>query len=130
MILNILLTLVSPIELGGIVVGGVIVIAIIWEKIRPVIIIKSKKGGKFFLGVSHSKKRKNMQPLTQDGIEGIVVDDDTCFGLANTPSKIIKEIGTVSIDKAQVLLDSLDEKKVKKIEKRNKAENDNEKDTK
>lgn len=64
MMLNLLLNIaVSSETIGGAVVGGVIVLAIVWRKIRPVIIIKSKKGGKFFFGISHSKKRKNMKPL-------------------------------------------------------------------
>jgi len=59
MILNLLLSaVVSPVTIGGVIVGGVIVLAFVWTKIRPVIIVKSKKGGKFFFGVSHSKKRK------------------------------------------------------------------------
>ena len=41
--------------------------------------------------------------------------------LANTPSKILKEIGSVDIKKAQELLDSVEEKKIKKIEKRQKG---------
>ena len=58
--------------------------------------------------------------MTQEGIEGITVDEDTYYGLANTPSKIIAEIGTVSVEKAQELIDSIDEKKIAKIEKRSK----------
>lgn len=127
MILNLLLTVtVSPVTIGGAVVGGVIVLAFVWEKIRPVIIIKSKKGGKFFFGVSHSKKRKNMKQLTQEGINGIEVDEDTSYGLANTPSKIIKEVGTVSEEKAKELLDNVEDKKAKKIEKRRKRADDEE----
>ena len=61
-----------------------------------------------------------MNPLSQDGINGVDVDEDTYYGLSNTPSKIIKEIGTVSKVKAQELLDSVKDKKVKKIEKRGK----------
>ena len=121
MILNMLLTIVSPVTLSGVVVGGVIVLAIVWKKIRPVIIVKSKEGGKFFFGISHSKKRKNMSKLTQSGITGINVDNDTVYGLANTPNKIIKEVGNVNIEKAQELLDSVAQKKVNKIEKRKKS---------
>ena len=66
-----------PIEIGGIVVGGIIVLAFVLEKIRPVIIIKTDKGSKIYIGVSHSKKRKNMKSLSQEGIEGIEVDKDT-----------------------------------------------------
>ncbi len=62
-----------------------------------------------------------MKPLTQDGIEGIQVEEDTCYGLSNTPSKIIKEVGTVSIKQAQEILDSIKDKKTKKIEKRGKG---------
>jgi hypothetical protein len=112
---------VSPVIIGGIAVGGVIVIAFVWEKIRPVIIVKSKEGGKFFFGISHSKKRKNMKPLRQDGISGVEVEEDTCYGLSNTPSRIIKEIGTVSEEKAQELLDGVEAKKAAKIEKRGKG---------
>ena len=106
---------------GGIAVGGVIVLAFVWKKIRPVIMVESKEGGKFFFGISHSKNRKNMKPLSQDGVTGVEVDEDTYYGLSNTPSKIIKEIGTVSEEKAQELLDSVKDKKVKKIEKRGKG---------
>ncbi len=106
--------IVSPVMMGGIAVGGIIVLAFLWGKIRPVIIVESKDGGKFFFGISHSKKRKNMHPLSQDGINGVEVDEDTCFGLSNTPTKIIKEIGTVSEEKAQEILDSVEDKKVKK----------------
>jgi len=98
------------------------VLAFVWEKIRPVIIINSKSGGKFFFGISHSKKRKNMKPLSQDGVKGVEVEEDSCYGLSNTPSKIIKEIGTVSEEKAQELLDSVEAKKAAKIEKRGKGE--------
>ena len=97
-------------------------LAFVWEKIRPVIIINSKSGGKFFFGISHSKKRKNMKPLSQDGVKGVEVEEDSCYGLSNTPSKIIKEIGTVSEEKAQELLDSVEAKKAAKIEKRGKGE--------
>jgi hypothetical protein len=93
---------------------------LVWEKIRPVIIIKTEKESKVFVAISHSTKRKNLKKLTQDGIEGITVDEDTYYGLANTPSRIIADIGTVSVDKAQELLDSIDEKKIAKIEKRTK----------
>ncbi len=62
-----------------------------------------------------------MHPLSQDGIKGVEVDEDTCFGLSNTPNKIIKEIGTISEEKAQELLNSVKDKKVKKIEKRGKG---------
>ena len=116
-----LLVVVSPVTLSGVTVGGVIVLAFVWKKIRPMIVVQSKKGGKFFFGISHSKNRKNMKKLSQEGIEGITVDEDTSYGLSNTPSKIIKEIGTVSLEKAQELLDSVEEKKIDKIEKRSKG---------
>jgi hypothetical protein len=70
MILFSILSIVLPIETGGIIVGGVLVLALVWEKIRPVIIIKTEKESKVFVAVSHSKKRKNLKKLTQDGIEG------------------------------------------------------------
>ena len=124
MILNILLTIVSPVTVSGIVVGGVIILALVWGKIRPVIIVKSKEGGKFFFGISHSKKRKNMKKLTQSGINGITVDNKTVYGLANTPSKTIKKVGSVDIEKAQELLDSVVQKKIIKIEKRKKGADD------
>jgi len=126
MIVSLLAAVVSPVTIGGTVVGGIIVLAFVWTKIRPVIMVKSKKGGKFFFGISHSKKRKNMKPLSQEGVEGIEVDEDTCYGLANTPSQIIKEVGTVSEEKAQQLLDSVEDKKVEKIEKRSKGAEDEE----
>ena len=126
MILTIFLSVVLPVEFGGVIVGGIIVLAIVWEKIRPVIIVKSKEGGKFFFGVTHSKKRKNMKDLIQSGIDGVNVNDESSYGLANTPSKIIKEIGSVDIKKAQELLNSVEEKKIKKIEKRKKGVDKNE----
>jgi hypothetical protein len=118
---TLLSAIVSPVMMGGIAVGGIIVLAFLWGKIRPVIVVESKDGGRFFFGVSHSKKRKNMHPLSQDGTKGVEVDEDTCFGLSNTPNKIIKEIGTISEEKAQELLNSVKDKKVKKIEKRGKG---------
>ncbi len=120
MILFLLNCLLSPITIGGMTVGGIIVIAFVWGKIRPVVIVKSKKGGKFFFGITHSCKRKNMKKFTKDGVTGINVGDETCYGLSNTPSKIFKEIGTINEQKAQELLNNVEEKKVKKIEKRSK----------
>jgi hypothetical protein len=54
-------------------------------------------------------------------LRGITVDEDTYYGLANTPSKIFSDIGTVSVEKAQEILNSIDEKKISKIEKRTKS---------
>ena len=121
MIISEILTIV-PIDAGGIIVGGIIVLAFVWEKIRPVIIIKTDKGSKIYVGISHSQKRKNLKKLTQEGIEGINVDEDTVYGLANTPGKIIKEVGTINLDKAQEILDNIEEKKITKIEKRTKPD--------
>ncbi len=121
MILNVLLSVVLPVTFAGVVVGGIVVLAIVWKKICPVIIVKSKEGGKFFFGVSHSKKRKNMKKLTQSGVNGLNLDNNTVYGLANTPSKIIKEVGSVDIKKAQELLDSVPNKKTNRIEKRRKG---------
>ena len=120
-----LLSIVSPVTTGGVVVGRIIVLAFVWKKIRPVIIVKSKEGGKFFFGISHSKKRKNMKKLTQSGVNGLDLDNDTVYGLANTPSKIIQEVGSVNVEKAQELLDNVANKKIDKIEKRDKANNKN-----
>ena len=114
--------LVSPVMFGGMTVGGIIVLAFVWEKIRPVVIVKSKKGGKFFFGITHSCKRKNMKKFTKEGVTGINIGDDTCYGLANTPNQILKKIGTINEQKAQELLNNIEEKKVKKIEKRSKKQ--------
>lgn len=122
MIISILSIVVLPIEIGGAVVGGIIVLAFVWEKIRPVLIIKTDKGSKIYVGVSLSKKRKNMKSLSQEGIYGIEVDKDTSYGLANKPSRIIKEVGTVSVKKAQEIIDNIDSKKIDKIEKRTKTD--------
>ncbi len=78
-----IISVVSPVEVGGVLFGGIIVLAFVWEKIRPVIIIKTEKGSKIFIGISHSKKRKNMKNLTQGGIEGIAVDNNTSYGFSN-----------------------------------------------
>ena len=99
-------------------VGGVIVLAKVWEKIRPVIIARSEDGKEFHFGISHSTKRKNMMPLTQVGIEGMEVEEDTCFGLCNKPTEIKAEIGTITPEKAKELIESLPQKKRVKIEKR------------
>ncbi len=66
------------------------------------------------------KKRKIGKNLSQERINGTPVDEDTSYGLCNTPSEIKKEIGTISIEKAQELLDSVEDKKAKKIVKRKK----------
>ncbi len=55
---SLLLVTVIPDKVKDTEVGGVIVIAFVWEKIRPVIVIKSENGGKFFFAISHSTKRK------------------------------------------------------------------------
>jgi len=112
--------LVQAIEVGGIMVGGIIVLGFVWGKIRPIIVIRTDKGVKFFFGVSHSKKRKNMTDLSSEGIEGMSVDKDTCYGLCNTPSEIFKEIGTISVEKAEEIIKTTDRKKIEKKEKRNK----------
>lgn len=119
-LLLIVLTVIQPIEIGGIAVGGVIVLGFVWEKIRPIILIKTDKGVKFYFGISHSKKRKNMKKLSQTGINGITTEDDTCYAMCNTPSEIIKEIGTVSIEKAEEIINDTDSKKIERKEKRTK----------
>ncbi|MEK7255116.1 MAG: hypothetical protein AAB316_10255 [Bacteroidota bacterium] len=106
---------------AAVVVGGIIVLAKVWEKLRPVIIAKSKEGTEYFFGVSHSTKRKNMKPLTQDGIEGLEVEDNTCFGLCNKPSEVKTQIGTITEEKAAELINSLPKKKKAKVEKRKKS---------
>ncbi len=118
--MSLFLAILLPVTIGGSLVGGIIVLAFVWKKIRPMIIIKTESGNKIFIGISHSKKRKNMHSLTQEGINGIAVDENTCYGLANAPSKIIEEIGTVSIEKAQELVDNIETKKINKIDKRKK----------
>lgn len=82
--------------------------------------IKSDSGAEFYFGISHSAKRKNMKPLTQDGIDGFEVDEDTYYGLCNKPKEILAEIGTVTPEKSGELLESLPKKKKQKIEKRTK----------
>ncbi|MBI5916857.1 MAG: hypothetical protein HY842_15900 [Bacteroidetes bacterium] len=99
-------------------VGGIIVLAKVWEKIRPVIIAHSENGKEFHFGISHSTRRKNMKPLTQDGVEGLEVEENTCYGLCNKPTEIKAEIGTITPEKAKELIESLPEKKRIKIEKR------------
>jgi len=54
-------------------------------------------------------KSEKYETPTQEGIEGIEVDEDTCYRLANTLSQIIKEVGTVNEEKAQELLDSVED---------------------
>ncbi len=120
MIILFVLAVIQPIEIGGILFGGIIVLGIVWEKIRPIILIKTDKGVKFYFGVSHSQKRKNMKKLSQNGVNGITVDDKTCYALCNTPSEIINEIGTISIEKAEEILNETDTKKIEKKEKRTK----------
>jgi len=48
------------------------------------------------------------------------VDENTCYGLSNAPSKMLNEIGSITPEKAQELLDAIDEKKIDKIDKRSK----------
>ena len=98
--------------------GGILVLAKVGDKIRPVIVARSEDGSEFHFGISHSTKQKNMMPLKQDGIEGLEVEEDTCYGLCNKPSSILTEIGTVTPEKAKQLIGSLPQKKRKKIEKR------------
>ncbi len=57
-------------------------------------------------------------PLTQDGIEGLEVDEGTCYGLCNKPSDIKAEIGTITPEKAKELIESIPQKKRVKIERR------------
>lgn len=102
------------------IIGGIIVLAKVWNKIRPVIITKSDSGAEYYFGISHSSKRKNMKPLTQDGIDGFEVDSNTCYGLCNKPKEILAEIGTITPEKSKELLKDLPEKKKQKIEKRTK----------
>lgn len=102
-------------------IGGIIVLAKVWDKIRPVIIAKTEDDkSEYYFGVSHSTKRKNMKKLTQDGISGIKVGENTVFGLCNKPSEIKPQIGTITPEKAKELIDSVPEKKKKKLEKRQK----------
>lgn len=77
--------------------------------------IKSDSGAEFYFGISHSAKRKNMKPLTQDGIDGFEVDEDTYYGLCNKPKEILAEIGTVTPEKSGELLESLPKKKNKRL---------------
>ena len=114
----IFLTLLLSGKNAALAIGGIIVLAKVWEKIRPVIIARSEDDKEFHFGISHSTKRKNMMPLTQDGIEGLEVEDDTCYGLCNKPSDIKAEIGTITPEKSKELIESLPQKKREKIEKR------------
>lgn len=93
-------------------------LAKVWNKIRPVIIVKSERGAEYYFGVSHSSKRKNMKPLTQEGVEGFEVEQNTCYGLCNKPKEILAEIGTITKEKAKELIEDLPEKKRRRIEKR------------
>ena len=101
-------------------VGGVVVLAKVWDKIRRVIVANSGEGGEYHFGISHSGKRKNMSPLTQAGIEGLEVEAKTCYGLCNKPPKTLAQIGTVTEEKGQELIDSLPQKKRDRVEKRRK----------
>jgi hypothetical protein len=114
------LFIIQPIEIGGIAVGGIIVLGIVWEKVRPIIVIKTEKGVKFYFGISHSKKRKNLKNLSQTGLNGIIVDKDKRYGLCNIPSEIIKVIGSISIEKAEEIIAQTESKKIEKREKRTK----------
>lgn len=106
---------------GFVAIGGIIVLAKVWEKIRPVIIAKTEDDQtEYYFGVSHSSKRKNMKKLTQDGIDGLVVNESTVYGLCNKPPEIKAKIGTITQAKANELIDSLPEKKRKKLKKRQK----------
>lgn len=98
-------------------IDGIIVTGKVWNKRRPVIIAKSDEGGDYYFGVSHSTERKNMKPLGSDGIEGLEIDENTCYGLCNKPSEIGKQIGTITNEKEKELIDSLPDKKRKKREK-------------
>lgn len=102
-------------------IGGIIVLAKVWDKIRPVIIAKTEDDQtEYYFGVSHSSKRKNMKKLTQDGIEGLKVNENTVYGLANKPPEIKAKIGTITQPKANELIDSLPKKKREKVKKRQK----------
>lgn len=102
-------------------IGGIIVLAKVWDKIRLVIIAKTEDDeSEYYFGVSHSTKRKNMKKLTQDGIDGMEVNDNTVYGLCNKPSKIKTQIGTITQSKANELIESVPKKKREKIEKRQK----------
>lgn len=103
------------------IVGGIIVMAHVWKKLRPVIIAKSKEGGDFHFGVSRSGKRKNMKQLTPDGVDGLNVRHNSCYGLCNKPSRIEEQVGTITEEKAEELIGSLPPKKKSKIEKRKKT---------
>jgi|GEM_PF-2931763 hypothetical protein len=113
-------TLLSVSEIGAAAIGGIIVLAKMWEKIRPVIIAKTEEDTEYFFGVSHSEKRKNMKKLTQDGIDGLEVDENTVYGLCNKPTDIKAQIGTITPEKAKALIESLPNKKREKMEKRRK----------
>lgn len=99
-------------------IGGIIVLAKVWEKIRPVIIAHAEDGTKFHFGVSHSSKRRNMKPLSLEGMDGLEVEENTSYGLCNKPTDIRAEIGTITPEKAKELIESLPQKKRIKIEKR------------
>lgn len=103
-------------------IGGIIVLAKVWDKIRPVIIAKTEDDKtEFYFGISHSTKRKNMKKLTQDGVEGLKVNDDTVYGLCNKPSEIKTQIGTITQEKANEMIEGLEKKKREKVKKRQKS---------
>lgn len=103
-------------------IGGIIVLAKVWDKIRPVIIAKTEDDQtEFYFGVSHSTKRKNMKKLTQEGVEGLKVNDDTVYGLCNKPSEIKTQIGTITQEKANEMIEGVEEKKREKVKKRQKG---------
>lgn len=102
-------------------IGGIIVLAKVWDKIRPVIIAKTEDDQtEFYFGVSHSTKRKNMKKLTQEGMEGLKVNENTVYGLSNKPSDIKAQIGTITQEKANEMIEGLEKKKREKVKKRQK----------
>ena len=59
-----------------------------------------------------------MKPLSQEGIDGLEVEENTWYGLCNKPTVIEAEIGEITTEKAKELIESLPPKKRVKIEKR------------
>jgi len=102
--------------------GNIIIISKNWDKKRPVIVAKSSKTGAiYYFGVTHSKK-DNCTKLTQNGITGLEVDKNSYFSLSNIPKIIEKQIGTITQDKADEMINVLAEKTRRKIEKQQKKD--------
>jgi len=96
---------------------NIIVIANNWDKKRPVIVAQSSiSGAIYYFGVTHSKKDSSTK-LSQVGIEGLKIDNTSHFSLTNIPQIIVKQIGTITQQKADEMINCLAERTRRKIEK-------------